>query len=78
MDGEDALEKEMATQASILAQETPWTEEPSELQSMGSKKGLNNREAIFIIQILMLRYRYTDTPIKGDCDSSFEGKSACC
>ena len=78
MGGEDAPEKEMATHASILASEIPWTEEPSELQTMGSQKRLNNREAIFIIQILMLRYRYKDTPIKGDCDSTFNGKSACC
>ena len=27
---EDPLEKEMATHASILAWETPWTEEPGE------------------------------------------------
>ena len=32
---EDPLEKEMATQSSILAQETPWTDEPGGLQSMG-------------------------------------------
>ena len=30
-----SLEKEMATLSSILAWEIPWTEEPSELQSMG-------------------------------------------
>ena len=28
LDGEDALEKEMATHFSILAWEIPWTEEP--------------------------------------------------
>ena len=28
----------MATRASILAQETPWTEEPGGLQSMGPKE----------------------------------------
>ena len=33
---EDFLEKEMATHSSILAWETPWTEEPGGLQSMGS------------------------------------------
>ena len=41
----DPLEKEMATHSSILAWETPWTEEPSGLQSMGSQKSwtrLNN------------------------------------
>ena len=35
---EDPLEKEMATYSSILAWEIPWTEEPGELQSMGSQK----------------------------------------
>ena len=35
---ENSLEKELATQSSILAWEIPWTEEPSELQSMGSQK----------------------------------------
>ena len=36
--GEDALEKGMATHSSILAWEIPWTEEPDELQFMGSQK----------------------------------------
>ena len=31
---EDPLEKEMATHFSILAWETPWTEEPGKLWSM--------------------------------------------
>ena len=35
---EDPLEKEMATHSSILAWETPWTEEPDGLQSMGLQK----------------------------------------
>ena len=34
---EDPLEKEIATHASILAWEIPWTEELSRLQSMGSQ-----------------------------------------
>ena len=34
--GEDPLEKEKATHSSILVWEMPWTEETSELQSMGS------------------------------------------
>ena len=34
---EDPLEKEMATHSIILAWKTPWTEEPSGLQSMGSQ-----------------------------------------
>ena len=37
---EDPLEEEMATQASILAWEIPWTEEPGGLQSMGSQRVL--------------------------------------
>ena len=35
---DDPLEKEMATNSSILAWEIPWTEEPGGLQSMGSHK----------------------------------------
>ena len=35
---EGALEKGMATDSSILAWETPWTEEPGGLQSMGSPR----------------------------------------
>ena len=35
---EDPLEKEMATQSSILAWEIPWTEESGGLWSMGSQK----------------------------------------
>ena len=33
---EDPLEKEMTTHSSILAWKIPWTEEPGELQSMGT------------------------------------------
>ena len=35
---EDPLEKEMATDSSILAWRIPWTEEPGGLQSMGFKE----------------------------------------
>ena len=35
---EDPLEKEMATQSSILAWRIPWTEEPGGLQSMGLQR----------------------------------------
>ena len=35
---EDSLEKEMATNSSILAWKIPWTEKPSRLQSMGLQK----------------------------------------
>ena len=36
LDQEDPLEKEMGIHSSILAWETPGTEEPGGLQSMGS------------------------------------------
>ena len=35
---EDPLEKGMATHSSILAWKIPWTEEPGELQFMGSQR----------------------------------------
>ena len=35
---ESALEKEMATQSSILAWRIPWMEEPGRLQSIGWKR----------------------------------------
>ena len=34
---EDTLEQEVATYFSILAWKIPWTEEPGQLQSMGSQ-----------------------------------------
>ena len=37
-DQKDASEKEMATHSSVLAWETPWTEEPDEPQSMGLQR----------------------------------------
>ena len=38
LDGEDPLEKEMATYSSILAWRIPWIEEPGGLQFMGSQR----------------------------------------
>ena len=35
---EDPLEEEMATYSSILAWKIPWTEEPGELQFLGSQE----------------------------------------
>ena len=35
---EDSLDKEMATHSTILAWKIPWTEEPGELQYLGSKR----------------------------------------
>ena len=39
---EDPLEKEMATQFSILAWKIPWTEEPGGLQPMGTQRVIHN------------------------------------
>ena len=38
LDGEDPLEKRIATHSSILAWRILWTEEPGRLQSMGLLK----------------------------------------
>ena len=35
---EDLLEKGMATHPTVLAWRIPWTEEPGQLQSMGSQR----------------------------------------
>ena len=37
-DGEDPLEREMATHSSALAWRVPWLEEPGRLQSMGLQR----------------------------------------
>ena len=42
LDGEDPLEKEMATHSSILVWRIPWTEEPGRLQDMGSQRVRHN------------------------------------
>ena len=39
---EDPLEEGIATYSSILAWKIPWTEEPGELQSMGSQRVRHN------------------------------------
>ena len=36
--GQEDLEKEMATQSSILAWRIPWADQPGGLQSIGSQK----------------------------------------
>ena len=40
--GEEPLEEELATLASILAWRIPWTEEPGGLQSMGLQRVRHN------------------------------------
>ena len=43
LDREDPLEEGMATHSRILAWRIPWTEEPGEVQSMGSQTVGHNR-----------------------------------
>ena len=38
LDGEDPLEKEVATHSNILAWKIPWTEEPGRPQSVESQR----------------------------------------
>ena len=55
LDHEDPLEKEMAAHFSILSWETPWTEEPDRLQSMGSQRvghNLVTKRASLIAQLV--------------------------
>ena len=49
----DPLEKEMATDSSILAWKIPWAEEPGRLQSMGPAKG-RTRLSDFTLTLLSL------------------------
>ena len=55
---EDPLEKEMATHCSILAWETPWTEEPGGLQFMESQES-DTSEQLNSNQESSLEQRYT-------------------
>ena len=58
--GEDPLEKRMATHSSILAWQTPWTEEPGGLESTGLQRIGHNRA--------------TNTHTHSKVDISFYGK----
>ena len=42
LEWEDSLEEGVATHSSILAGESPWTEEPGGLQSMGLQRVRHN------------------------------------
>ena len=55
---EDPLEEGMATHPNILAWRTPWTEESSRLQSMGSQRATKNSTSLF-------QCTYNSTSIKG-------------
>ena len=52
LDGEDPLEKEMATHSSTLAWKIPWMEEPGRLQSMGLQRVRCDWANIALISLL--------------------------
>ena len=54
--GEESLEKEMAIYSSILAWRIPWTEEPGELQSMGSQNVRHNSATNTHTQVYYIFY----------------------
>ena len=56
--GEEPLEEEMATHASILAWEIPWTEQPGGLQSIGSQRVGHNRASKHIGNDFRICYLY--------------------
>ena len=64
---EDPLEKGMTTHAGILAWETPWTEEPGGLQSMGpqTQTWVSN---LFIVQLLS-SFQLFATPWAAACQA---------
>ena len=51
LDKENPLEKEMATQSSILAWKIPWTEKPGGLQFMGSQRVRHKRAHLQILTV---------------------------
>ena len=53
---EDPLEKEMATQSSILAWKIPWMEESGQLQSMGRKESYTTERFHFCFHSIWLYY----------------------
>ena len=61
---EDPLEKKMETHCSILAWESPWTEEPAGLQSTGSQRVEHNLETE---QVLLLTMTMTSAVLSPPC-----------
>ena len=58
---EDPLEKEIATHSSILAWWIPWTEEPGQLQSIGSQKsGMIEQLTTTTTMILLHKNQYEE------------------
>ena len=65
---EDPLEKEMATNSSILAWKIPWTEEPGGIQSMGSPRvryNLATKLPLHWLTTYFLQISPNKTPVVG-------------
>ena len=53
---EDPLEKEMATNSSILAWKIPWTEEPGRLQPMGLQRVRHEWATLFSLSLYVQKW----------------------
>ena len=53
---EDPLEEGSGTHSSILAQRTPWTEDPGRLQSRGSQSDMTERLSTYTGLILFFSF----------------------
>ena len=71
LDGEDPLEKGMATHSVILALRIPWTEEPGGLQSMGSQTDMTERLTLSGSSPLLTYREVSDRKIHLASDTSF-------
>ena len=60
---ENPLEKGMATHSSILAWRIPWTEEPGQLQSMGSQESDTTEQLTLFTSRLIIVLHYTHIPV---------------
>ena len=49
------LEGGVATHSSILARRIPWTEEPGELQSLGSQRVHTHRRTLYNVQCVCVK-----------------------
>ena len=67
---EDPLEKEMATHYSILARRISWTDEPGELQSMGSQRVGHNR-ALTYTHTNLCQYLLPPATFESSCSFTF-------
>ena len=65
---EDTLQREMVTHSSILTNKIPWTEQPGELQPMGSQRV---RHSLVNYSSSSNYYGYTTLHGKKDCNEVY-------